>query len=413
MLTDEIVIDAEFAALIPPLTAEERSQLEANLVSAGGARDALVAWRDGGRLVLLDGHNRHEICTRLGLPFEVREIEVGGREEATEWLIRNQFGRRNLSAYDRTILALRLEEAIAAKAKANVQRGGGSGSSGRHKCDNPIDTKREIASLAGVSHQTVAKVKRIAEAERAGHVDASTVAKLRAGNVSIHRVDSSIREAAANRKAEEARKEAVETVRLHEAVRVGDFRDVLGDIPAGSVDLIFTDPPYDRDSVAMYADMAEMAARILRPGGSLVTYLGKHVMPEVCDLMGRHLKFLWPLCCLHAGTGSLMTTKGIRVKWKPMLWFVNGTNRYDTASIVEDLVESAKEKTDHPWQQAVVEADYYIRKLSPEGGLVVDPFCGGGTTAIAAIRAGREIVTCDIDEKWAKVASRRIEEATR
>lgn len=104
MLTDEIVIDAEFAALIPPLTSEERTQLEANLVAAGGARDALVAWRDGDRLVLLDGHNRHEICTRLGLPFAVREIEVGGREEAEDWIDRNQLGRRNLDPRQMSLL---------------------------------------------------------------------------------------------------------------------------------------------------------------------------------------------------------------------------------------------------------------------------------------------------------------------
>lgn len=54
-----IKIDPEFKALIPPLDADERAQLEANIV-ADGCRDPLVLWCD----VLLDGHNRHEICTR-------------------------------------------------------------------------------------------------------------------------------------------------------------------------------------------------------------------------------------------------------------------------------------------------------------------------------------------------------------
>ncbi len=56
-----------------------------------------------------------------------------------------------LSAYTRTQMALRLEATIAERAKANVKHGTGSCISGRQKSDNPIDTKHEIATLAGVS----------------------------------------------------------------------------------------------------------------------------------------------------------------------------------------------------------------------------------------------------------------------
>ena len=58
-IADDIVIDAEFAALIPPLSAEERQQLEENVVEHGGARDPLVVWASKGKLTLLDGHNRY------------------------------------------------------------------------------------------------------------------------------------------------------------------------------------------------------------------------------------------------------------------------------------------------------------------------------------------------------------------
>lgn len=305
---------------------------------------------------------------------------------------------------------------IAARAKANQAAGGGGGVAGCQKSDkvpDVIDTKREIAKAAGVSHDTVAKVKRIAEAVEAGEVPVETVAKLRTGEVSINRVDREIKTRKTEERAKEAKREAAAKGVLHQCVRVGDFRTALDDLPDGCVDLIFTDPPYDRETVPLYEDMARIAARILRPGGSLVTYLGQYAMPQVCDLIGRHLDFYWPLCCLHDGPGSVMALRGVRVKWKPMLWFVNGGSRFDTSMMVEDLVASTKEKSDHPWQQAVVEADYYIRKLTPEGGLVVDPFCGGGTTAIAAIQSGRKVVTCDVDPEWAKVASARIQESTR
>jgi N6-adenosine-specific RNA methylase IME4 len=94
---DDIVIDAEFAALIPPLSAEERQQLEENIAEHGGARDPLVVWASKGTLTLLDGHNRFEICTRLGLPFDIHELRFKSRGEAEDWIDKNQLGRRNLT----------------------------------------------------------------------------------------------------------------------------------------------------------------------------------------------------------------------------------------------------------------------------------------------------------------------------
>jgi N6-adenosine-specific RNA methylase IME4 len=95
---DDIKIDAEFALLIPPLSAEERQQLEENIVEHGGARDPLVVWAKGGTLTLLDGHNRYEICSRLELPFDISELTFRSRDEAADWIDRNQLGRRNLTA---------------------------------------------------------------------------------------------------------------------------------------------------------------------------------------------------------------------------------------------------------------------------------------------------------------------------
>lgn len=89
-----IIIDPEFKALIPPLSNEERSQLEANLIDYG-CRDPLVIWE--GHSILLDGHNRHEICSRLGIQFHTVSIALENRGAAYNWLIDNQLGRRNLT----------------------------------------------------------------------------------------------------------------------------------------------------------------------------------------------------------------------------------------------------------------------------------------------------------------------------
>jgi hypothetical protein len=90
-----IHIDDEFPRLIPPLSAGERAGLEADLVRAGRCYCALFVWAGHG--IILDGHNRFEICTRHGLPYDVIEIDLPDRDAARAWISRHQRDRRNLT----------------------------------------------------------------------------------------------------------------------------------------------------------------------------------------------------------------------------------------------------------------------------------------------------------------------------
>jgi hypothetical protein len=87
----ELTIDPEFQTLIPSLSKEEYSGLEESIVSEG-CRDALVAWNG----ILVDGHNRFEICTKHHIQFRVVSKEFPDREGAIDWMCTNQLARRNL-----------------------------------------------------------------------------------------------------------------------------------------------------------------------------------------------------------------------------------------------------------------------------------------------------------------------------
>lgn len=102
-----------------------------------------------------------------------------------------------------------------------------------------------------------------------------------------------------------------------------------------------------------------------------------------------------------------MREYGIRVCWKPMLWFVKGT-RDNKSDILFDAVLGAKEKAYHDWQQAESNAEYYIEHLCPKDGIVCDPFMGGGTTGAVAQRLGREWIGFEIDPDTAAIASGRL-----
>jgi len=171
-----ILIDSEFKALIPPLSGEERQQLEVNII-ADGCRDPLVMWSG----TLIDGHNRYEICTRLGLPFQVVCHDFNSRDDATEWIINNQFGRRNLSDYQRGVLALRMKPIIEKRADAARIAGnsfGGKSSlisdetpdifTGEFKSAVPVETPPSairtdaaVASLANLGKDTIRKIEQI------------------------------------------------------------------------------------------------------------------------------------------------------------------------------------------------------------------------------------------------------------
>lgn len=205
---------------------------------------------------------------------------------------------------------------------------------------------------------------------------------------------------------DQAAKEAKKSIKDEDyGVKLSDFRELK--IKDNSIDLIFTDPPYDRETLPLYEDLAILAKRVLKPGGSLICYLGQYQIAEVLKLMTPHVRLWWTLACIHTGNSARMTEYGIVVKWKPMLWFVRDT-RGDKLTFVEDLVVSEKEKQIHEWQQGIQEASYYIDKLTFEGQIVFDPFCGGGTTALAAKKLKRQWLTCDVDNNTVILARKRL-----
>ena len=152
-----IKIDKEFESLIPPLSTEEFQQLEENCLR-DGIRDALIVWEQDGNDILIDGHNRFRIVGKHPtIQFNIKRMQFANRNEAIRWIILNQFGRRNLSAYDRSILALKLKPVIAEKAKENLHQG----NEPLQKSVNPVNTQKELAKVAGVSHDTIHKVEAI------------------------------------------------------------------------------------------------------------------------------------------------------------------------------------------------------------------------------------------------------------
>ena len=107
-MLQNLSVDPEFQSKIPPLTAEERSQLEANILEEGRLLNPLIVWKG----IIVDGHNRFEILKEHPeIEYTVLEKEFAGREEAIVWICKNQLGRRNLTPEQRRYLVGKQYEA--------------------------------------------------------------------------------------------------------------------------------------------------------------------------------------------------------------------------------------------------------------------------------------------------------------
>jgi hypothetical protein len=142
-----IRINDEFKQLIPPLTAEEYAGLEKSILKEG-CRDALVLWGN----VLIDGHNRYEICMKYGIPFETVKKEFDSRDDAILWMLNNQLARRNLNDFQHAEIVHKCEDVVKAKAKERQEAtqfgGGGNFSTTDGK------SRDELGKMAGISGKT-------------------------------------------------------------------------------------------------------------------------------------------------------------------------------------------------------------------------------------------------------------------
>lgn len=166
---NEIKIDSEFESLIPPLTDAEFKQLEENCVK-DGIRDALIVWEQNGENILVDGHNRFKIIQKHNLNYRIEKREFDDRESAVVWIADNQLGRRNLIPYDRVLLEDKKRDAFSILAEKKQKSGRsdpdkkscqGLAESDRNKIDRQNKTDYKIAKAAGVSEDTVRKVRTI------------------------------------------------------------------------------------------------------------------------------------------------------------------------------------------------------------------------------------------------------------
>ncbi len=193
-------------------------------------------------------------------------------------------------------------------------------------------------------------------------------------------------------------------------LEVAEQRDERGElfIADASVDKIITDPPYDREALPAFDKLGSLAMRKLKPGGSLFVLSGSSYLPEVMgSLLRAGLSYQWVISWV-ATARTPVWDRGILSQAKLVLWFTRG--EYAGKRILSDFVPVMnREKDLHVWQQDETATAELLQLVCNPDDLVLDPFCGSGTTGAACLSVGCRFLGVDADPNALKFTANRLE----
>ncbi len=424
--------------VLPPLPHAEYEALKESIRERGVLVPILVAadrevagGKDKVRGYIVDGHERYRACRELKIPpAPLRVLDPMTADERRELSIRINAERRHLSKPDRDRL---LEEYIKAAPQKStrevadackVSQSKAARAKAQLLANESIDSVPTLGRNGKVYRRpTSIGVESLRGANEAAKLLSALGDEAPEGNQSIRKIRKAEFKARIRAEADGPLAKLPTNVQIHHC----DFRSLEqheGGL-AGHTDFIFSDPPWVEQYRHLLPEFGEMAARLLKPGGILLTYTIQGAIPEFLDAISPHLNFQWVMAAVNfdarPAEGKITQNHGqskinggnVIVGWRPLLLFSKGPLR--THRQVNDLVfNPEKEKMLHPegWQQPLAEARYFVERLSRPGDLIVDPFAGAGTSALAVALAaqGRRFVGCDVSRECVQIATRRVAE---
>ena len=191
--------------------------------------------------------------------------------------------------------------------------------------------------------------------------------------------------------------------------------DLIDKVPAGSVDLILTDPPYPKEFLHCWDELAKFADHALASTGELVAMSGNGYLPYIYGALSKvDIKYAWTMMYYMPNKGQAARFWHPRVinESKVVLWYYK--NEIPRKNFISDVFHSekgAKDKSYHHWGQSPRAFANILERFAQTGRdtiTVCDPFLGGGTTAIVCQAAGYDFIGADIDTKSIETTRSRL-----
>jgi len=185
----------------------------------------------------------------------------------------------------------------------------------------------------------------------------------------------------------------------------GDFFKQAQHIPDNSIDLCFTDPVYWQ--IDDYRRLAEVCARVLKPGGALLVWSnGKWHRINTNWLVDAGLTYRHDFACIIS-TGPAPMNGRIIAKTNRLIWLdLDGKSKMQSYLADGYISRQWSKIYQHgSWTKNPI----YIRQaMSNFPGVVLDPFCGGGTVPAVCKQLGRRYLAFEIDHATATIARDRV-----
>ncbi len=197
-------------------------------------------------------------------------------------------------------------------------------------------------------------------------------------------------------------------------LRVGDLRTVWDDVPDGSIDAAVVDPPYAEEYIFLFEDLGRLLARVLKTGRLAAIYCGHlHLDEEIRLLQAGGLTYAWHGVNVLPGRHTKIRTRMVNGKHRSVVLMSAGA--YEPRKWLHDTFFAQgrggpETRPLHRWQQAVEPVAHWVQMTSEPGEVVFDPCLGSGTTAVAAVGAGRRFMGGDIEAGNVSTARERLEE---
>lgn len=188
-------------------------------------------------------------------------------------------------------------------------------------------------------------------------------------------------------------------------IYTGDARELAKAIPDESVDLVFTDPVYDR--IDDYRWLAETAARVLKPDRACLAMVDSRNSGLAEMAMREALTFEWRLYYTIPGKPGALHLYGVYPCTTVCLLFAKGHAKA-SPYIPDTIVSSARPDNGFKWQKNIRIVQRWIESYSGDGAVVVDTFVGSGTTAVSVKATARRYLAFEIDPATADLARERV-----
>jgi DNA modification methylase len=241
----------------------------------------------------------------------------------------------------------------------------------------------------------------------------------------------------------------------------GDCREVLGRIPSGTIDVVIADPPYflrqkdwsmvddlllkngmkprlreawdhfgDVDEYLEFAgSWIEQVMRVLTVQGSLFVFGSYHCVGLInYALQRRDITMLHHIAWVKRNAKPNLSTRRLQLSNETIIWAVKSREyrfNYRATKAADypgdylkkpgmqmrdawDIATASREATGHPSQKPVAVYDRILDVAGLPGGVLLDPFAGSGTAAVAAAGHRMRSILIERDRRYLEIIERRV-----